>query len=65
MRNIYLKVPSSREEWLTVAEKFESRWQFPNCIGAIDGKHTAMQPNHLVIQDHIITTTNTQTLIFL
>ncbi|KAK2553526.1 hypothetical protein P5673_025011 [Acropora cervicornis] len=44
MRNIYLKVPSSREEWLTVAEKFESRWQFPNCIGAIDGKHIAMKP---------------------
>ena len=44
MRNIYLKVPSSPEEWLTVAEKFESRWQFPNCIGAIDGKHIAMQP---------------------
>ena len=44
MMNIYLKVPSSREEWLTVAKKFESRWQFPNCIGAIDGKHIAMQP---------------------
>ena len=44
MRNIYLKVPSSPEEWLTVAEKFESRWQFPNCIGAMDGKHTVMQP---------------------
>ena len=44
MRNIYLKVPTSPEEWLTVAEKFESRWQFPNCIGAIDGKHIAMQP---------------------
>ena len=44
MRNIYLKVPSSPEEWLTVAEKFESRWQFPNCIGAMDGKHIVMQP---------------------
>ena len=42
--NIYLKVPSSPGEWLTVAEKFESRRQFPNCIGAIDGKHIAMQP---------------------
>ena len=42
MRNIYLKVPSSPEEWLTVAEKFESRWQFPNCIGAMDGKHIVM-----------------------
>ena len=39
-----MKVPSSPEEWLTVAEKFESRWQFPNCIGAMDGKHIVMQP---------------------
>ena len=44
MRNTYLKVPSSPEEWLTVAEKFESRWQFPNSIGAIDDKHITMQP---------------------
>ena len=39
-----MKVPSSPEEWLTVAEKFESRWQFPNCVGAMDGKHIVMQP---------------------
>ena len=44
MRNIYLKVPSSNEEWRIIAEKFERRWQFPNCIGAIDGKHIVMQP---------------------
>ena len=40
----FLKVPSSPEEWLTIAQKFEERWQFPNCIGAIDGKHVVMQP---------------------
>ena len=44
MRNIYLKVPSSNEEWRIIAEKVERRWQFPNCIGAIDGKHIVMQP---------------------
>ena len=41
---LYLKVPSSAEEWLEIAEKFSERWQFPNCLGAIDGKHIVMQP---------------------
>ena len=44
MRNICLKMPSSPEEWQRVAEKFESRWQFANGIGAIDGKHIPVQP---------------------
>lgn len=29
----------SREKWAIVAEQFYSDWQFPNCVGAIDGKH--------------------------
>nr|CAH7732533.1 unnamed protein product [Callosobruchus chinensis] len=32
-------MPSSKEEWKRVAEGFNSRWQIPNCGGAIDGKH--------------------------
>nr|CAI5861772.1 unnamed protein product [Callosobruchus analis] len=32
-------MPSSKEEWKSVAEGFNSRWQIPNCGGAIDGKH--------------------------
>ena len=33
----YLKVPSTEEEeWLSIAEKFETHWQYPNAIGAID-----------------------------
>eukprot|EP00112_Aurelia_sp_Birch-Aquarium-sp1_P010844 Seg230.5 transcript_id=Seg230.5/GoldUCD/mRNA.D3Y31 product="Protein ALP1-like" protein_id=Seg230.5/GoldUCD/D3Y31 len=44
MEPVYLKVPSTEEEWLAIAKKFYERWQFPNCIGAIDGKHIVMQP---------------------
>ncbi|XP_068735594.1 uncharacterized protein [Montipora capricornis] len=40
----FLKVPSPPEEWLAVANKFKQKWQYPNCIGAIDGKHIIMQP---------------------
>ena len=41
---VFLKVPSSQEEWLEISAKFAERWQFPNCIGALDGKHIVMQP---------------------
>ncbi|CAN7946532.1 unnamed protein product [Ixodes pacificus] len=34
-----MKFPSSAEEWLQIAAGFEQRWEFPNCIGALDGKH--------------------------
>jgi hypothetical protein len=33
------QVPSSESEWLEVAQVFAEKWQLPNCIGAIDGKH--------------------------
>ena len=32
-----LKVPDSEDEWIKVAEGFEQRWNFPNCIGSLDG----------------------------
>jgi len=28
----------------TLAEDFWHQWDFPNCIGAIDGKHVYIQP---------------------
>ncbi|XP_048512529.1 protein ALP1-like [Athalia rosae] len=31
------------ENWTSVAEDFEAKWNFPNCIGAIDGKHVTLQ----------------------
>ena len=32
----------SKEEWLYCARKTAERWQFPNCIGAADGKHISV-----------------------
>ena len=39
----FLKVPSNEDEWRSIAYEFEQKWNFPNCVGAIDGKHVVMQ----------------------
>lgn len=33
-----MPVPT-KEQWQKIAEEFWNTWNFPNCIGAIDGKH--------------------------
>ena len=42
-RNSFFQTPSTTLEWLNVAAEFEKKWNYPCCIGAIDGKHTAIQ----------------------
>ncbi|KAM7290417.1 putative nuclease HARBI1 [Ixodes scapularis] len=37
-----LAAPKSTDAWLRVAQQFSHRWQFPNCVGGIDGKHVAI-----------------------
>ena len=41
-----LQFPSSEEQWRKIADDLHTRLQFPNCIGAIDGKHIVMQAVH-------------------
>ena len=33
----FLNVPKNKGEWRAVAEEFETKWNFPHCLGAIDG----------------------------
>ncbi|XP_018360086.1 PREDICTED: uncharacterized protein LOC108759237 [Trachymyrmex cornetzi] len=35
----YLKPPSTPEKWKRIMNRYETRWNFPNCAGAIDGKY--------------------------
>ncbi|XP_066963309.1 uncharacterized protein [Macrobrachium rosenbergii] len=37
------KIPKRENEWLEVATGFERTWQFPHCIGPIDGKHVKIK----------------------
>ena len=39
----YLTAPESTEDWLRIAEGFQDEWNFPHCIGAVDGKHICME----------------------
>lgn len=40
----YVRPPLSETEWKNVATEFNGRWNFPHCIGAIDGKHVVIEP---------------------
>ncbi|XP_064111368.1 uncharacterized protein LOC135218849 [Macrobrachium nipponense] len=44
LKDPYLKTPQTAEEWMRVAERFSKKWNFPNCIGAVDGKHILIRP---------------------
>ncbi|XP_018358447.1 PREDICTED: uncharacterized protein LOC108758142 [Trachymyrmex cornetzi] len=39
----YLRCPQEAHEWLKIANEYNNKWNFPNCLGAIDGKHCRIQ----------------------
>ncbi|KAL0870611.1 hypothetical protein ABMA27_005572 [Loxostege sticticalis] len=41
--NENIRLPETEEEWLIEAEQFEKLWQFPHCLGSMDGKHVEIQ----------------------
>ena len=40
----YFKYPTSPQEWKEIADGFQTKWQFPNCVGSLDGKHIRLRP---------------------
>ncbi|XP_068212666.1 putative nuclease HARBI1 [Palaemon carinicauda] len=36
-----LRCPKTEEEWKEAAARFSSRWNYHNCVGAVDDKHIA------------------------
>ena len=43
LSSIYLRSPSTEQEWKQIGNDFEEIWNLPHCIGAIDGKHIAIE----------------------
>ncbi|XP_057180511.1 uncharacterized protein LOC130548231 isoform X2 [Triplophysa rosa] len=35
--------PDTEDDWRRIAKRFEERWQFPHCVGALDAKHIHIQ----------------------
>ncbi|CAH1992766.1 unnamed protein product [Acanthoscelides obtectus] len=40
----YIQFPKTADEWYKIAIDCEEKWQFPHCLGAIDGKHVRIVP---------------------
>ncbi|KAL2096954.1 hypothetical protein ACEWY4_006161 [Coilia grayii] len=38
----FMPVPT-KQDWKCIAQGFLERWNFPNCLGSIDGKHVVIQ----------------------
>lgn len=38
-----LLCPDEPQKWKDAATKFQQKWQFPHCVGALDGKHIAIK----------------------
>ena len=39
----YVRAPSTVLEWKKISKEFFDMWDMPHCIGAIDGKHIAIE----------------------
>ncbi|XP_050504264.1 putative nuclease HARBI1 [Diabrotica virgifera virgifera] len=40
----FIQFPKTADDWLKIASDFEEKWQFPHCLGAVDGKHIRIVP---------------------
>ena len=38
----FMPVPK-KDDWRAIADGFLQEWNFPNCVGSIDGKHVVVQ----------------------
>lgn len=44
MNDFFLfQTPTSPQEWLQISKDFFNLWNFPHCLGAVDGKHVVLQ----------------------
>lgn len=36
-------MPNTPQDWLTIAREYKEKWNFPHCVGSMDGKHVQLQ----------------------
>ncbi|XP_050295245.1 uncharacterized protein LOC126735303 [Anthonomus grandis grandis] len=57
LKQEYLKFPKTTAEWKNIALDFQEKWNFPHCLGAVDGKHVQIRtpPGKVVVpgQPHL------------
>jgi hypothetical protein len=39
----HFQIPNTEEKWRKIAPDFNTKWKYPHCLGAMDGKHTLLQ----------------------
>ncbi|XP_050304496.1 uncharacterized protein LOC126742012 [Anthonomus grandis grandis] len=44
LKEKYMKFPTTQSECKSISEGFEEVCNFPNCVGAVDGKHIQIKP---------------------
>ncbi|XP_046395276.1 uncharacterized protein LOC124162710 [Ischnura elegans] len=44
LKGRYIRIPRTPRQWEEVSQKFGTMWDFPMCLGAMDGKHIVFRP---------------------
>lgn len=53
LNTFFFQLPTNEQQWKSIANEFDKRWNFPHCIGAMDGKHVVIQrPENTVGEFH-------------
>ena len=43
LKDEFLKTPTTTNQWKTISEQYFNMWNFPHCLGSLDGKHIVMR----------------------
>lgn len=43
LKQILFQFLSTDKQWLELSQWFKEKWNFPHCLGAMDGKHVVIQ----------------------